>query len=321
MAASWWSTTSRTTRRRWRRLWRTCGCASRVAGCSPVRARSLTAGRAFLLAGYVRAFALADRAFFAPIFHRDRVAPRIGLIRGARRGSAAPGHLACWHGPRGGFRPGVDEAKAGDSALTMRPAPSVDCPAVSAPRSAPADRPQEARDSPGPDDSRIRVRCPPNCRAALPLLASQSAFAPNKQSRRSGPCFPCEAAHPDHLPADAGPGEQGEPPGGAPGLRLHPPPRPQFGPARTLQQLSRKTQRPATRVVVRRRRSDVAARGGRGAASRTRGWPLPAGRRGLRVARRAPRQASRRAEIRRHRDRSRSRQARGGCGLPASADR
>jgi UDP-N-acetylmuramate: L-alanyl-gamma-D-glutamyl-meso-diaminopimelate ligase len=37
--------------------------------------RSLTAGRAFLLAGYARAFALADRAFFAPIFHRDRLAP------------------------------------------------------------------------------------------------------------------------------------------------------------------------------------------------------------------------------------------------------
>ncbi len=37
--------------------------------------RSLTAGRAFLLAGYARAFALADRAYFAPIFHRDRLAP------------------------------------------------------------------------------------------------------------------------------------------------------------------------------------------------------------------------------------------------------
>jgi UDP-N-acetylmuramate: L-alanyl-gamma-D-glutamyl-meso-diaminopimelate ligase len=37
--------------------------------------RSLTAGRAFLLAGYARAFAVADRAYFAPIFHRDRLAP------------------------------------------------------------------------------------------------------------------------------------------------------------------------------------------------------------------------------------------------------
>ncbi len=37
--------------------------------------RSLTAGRAFLLAGYSRAFALADRAYFAPIFHHARLAP------------------------------------------------------------------------------------------------------------------------------------------------------------------------------------------------------------------------------------------------------
>ena len=37
--------------------------------------RSLTAGRAFLLAGYARAFAVADLAYFAPIFHRDRLAP------------------------------------------------------------------------------------------------------------------------------------------------------------------------------------------------------------------------------------------------------
>jgi UDP-N-acetylmuramate: L-alanyl-gamma-D-glutamyl-meso-diaminopimelate ligase len=37
--------------------------------------RSLTAGRSFLLEGYTRAFPLADLAFFAPIFHRDRLAP------------------------------------------------------------------------------------------------------------------------------------------------------------------------------------------------------------------------------------------------------
>ena len=37
--------------------------------------RSLTAGRAFLLEGYARAFAFADLAFLAPIFHRDRLAP------------------------------------------------------------------------------------------------------------------------------------------------------------------------------------------------------------------------------------------------------
>jgi len=36
--------------------------------------RSLTAGRAFFLAGYARAFRGADRVYFAPIFHRDRLA-------------------------------------------------------------------------------------------------------------------------------------------------------------------------------------------------------------------------------------------------------
>jgi UDP-N-acetylmuramate: L-alanyl-gamma-D-glutamyl-meso-diaminopimelate ligase len=37
--------------------------------------RSLTAGRAFFLDGYRRAFPLADRVLLAPIFHRDRLAP------------------------------------------------------------------------------------------------------------------------------------------------------------------------------------------------------------------------------------------------------
>jgi UDP-N-acetylmuramate: L-alanyl-gamma-D-glutamyl-meso-diaminopimelate ligase len=35
--------------------------------------RSLTAGRGFFLAGYLAAFRLADRVFFAPIFHRQRL--------------------------------------------------------------------------------------------------------------------------------------------------------------------------------------------------------------------------------------------------------
>jgi UDP-N-acetylmuramate: L-alanyl-gamma-D-glutamyl-meso-diaminopimelate ligase len=45
--------------------------------------RSLTAGRAFFLDGYRRAFRLADRAALAPIFHRDRLAPedRLDLER------------------------------------------------------------------------------------------------------------------------------------------------------------------------------------------------------------------------------------------------
>jgi len=37
--------------------------------------RSLTAGRAFLFDGYRSAFSAADRVFFAPIFHRDRLQP------------------------------------------------------------------------------------------------------------------------------------------------------------------------------------------------------------------------------------------------------
>jgi len=36
--------------------------------------RSLTAGRAFFLDGYRRAFRAADRVLLAPIFHRDRLA-------------------------------------------------------------------------------------------------------------------------------------------------------------------------------------------------------------------------------------------------------
>jgi UDP-N-acetylmuramate: L-alanyl-gamma-D-glutamyl-meso-diaminopimelate ligase len=45
--------------------------------------RSLTAGRAFFLEGYRQAFRRADRAWFAPIFHRDRLAPedRLDLER------------------------------------------------------------------------------------------------------------------------------------------------------------------------------------------------------------------------------------------------
>lgn len=37
--------------------------------------RSLTAGRAFLAAGYLAAFAPAARVFLAPLYHRDRLAP------------------------------------------------------------------------------------------------------------------------------------------------------------------------------------------------------------------------------------------------------
>lgn len=60
--------------------------------------RSLTAGRAFLLAGYARAFALADRAYFAPIFHRDRLAPEdrldLAALAAGLAGSGTPCVLA-----------------------------------------------------------------------------------------------------------------------------------------------------------------------------------------------------------------------------------
>jgi len=57
--------------------------------------RSLTAGRAFLLAGYARAFAVADRAFFAPIFHRDRLAPGDRLDLEALAAELAQGGTPC----------------------------------------------------------------------------------------------------------------------------------------------------------------------------------------------------------------------------------
>jgi UDP-N-acetylmuramate: L-alanyl-gamma-D-glutamyl-meso-diaminopimelate ligase len=45
--------------------------------------RSLTAGRAFFLEGYARAFRRADRVFFAPIFHRQRLSEEERLDLGA----------------------------------------------------------------------------------------------------------------------------------------------------------------------------------------------------------------------------------------------
>lgn len=57
--------------------------------------RSLTAGRAALQGGYREAFAGADLVFFAPLFHRDRLAPeeRLDLPRLVADLTAA-GHLA-----------------------------------------------------------------------------------------------------------------------------------------------------------------------------------------------------------------------------------
>jgi UDP-N-acetylmuramate: L-alanyl-gamma-D-glutamyl-meso-diaminopimelate ligase len=57
--------------------------------------RSLTAGRAFFLAGYRAAFRAADHTLFAPLFHRDRLAPAerldLALLAGelAAAGAAA----------------------------------------------------------------------------------------------------------------------------------------------------------------------------------------------------------------------------------------
>jgi UDP-N-acetylmuramate: L-alanyl-gamma-D-glutamyl-meso-diaminopimelate ligase len=91
----------------------------RVLAC--FEPRSLTAGRAFLLAGYSRAFALADRAYFAPIFHHARLAPEerldLATLAAGLSGAGTPCVLA----------PDLEslrqqvlaEAKAGDVVLTM----------------------------------------------------------------------------------------------------------------------------------------------------------------------------------------------------------
>ena len=83
--------------------------------------RSLTAGRAFLLAGYARAFALADRAFFAPIFHRDRLAPEDRLDLAALAESLAGAGTPCVLAEdlEALFARVLEEAKAGDIVLTM----------------------------------------------------------------------------------------------------------------------------------------------------------------------------------------------------------
>jgi len=82
--------------------------------------RSLTAGREFLHGLYLEAFAAADRAFFAPIFHHDRLGEeRIDLARlreelAERDVEATP---AASHEEL--FQGLVDETRPGDVIVTM----------------------------------------------------------------------------------------------------------------------------------------------------------------------------------------------------------
>jgi len=83
--------------------------------------RSLTAGRAFLLDGYARAFRLADHAFFAPIFHRDRLAPeeRLDLAALATGLSRAGTPCVVAEDLEALFAQVLGEVKPGDVVLTM----------------------------------------------------------------------------------------------------------------------------------------------------------------------------------------------------------
>jgi UDP-N-acetylmuramate: L-alanyl-gamma-D-glutamyl-meso-diaminopimelate ligase len=83
--------------------------------------RSLTAGRAFMLAGYARAFALADRAYFAPIFHRDRLAPEERLDLASLAGGLTGAGTPCMLAPdlESLFERLLAEVAPGDVVLTM----------------------------------------------------------------------------------------------------------------------------------------------------------------------------------------------------------
>lgn len=83
--------------------------------------RSLTAGRAFLLDGYARAFQLADRAYFAPIFHRDRLAPEQRLdLATLAEGLSRSGTPCVVAGDLEALLTRVlDDARTGDVVLTM----------------------------------------------------------------------------------------------------------------------------------------------------------------------------------------------------------
>jgi UDP-N-acetylmuramate: L-alanyl-gamma-D-glutamyl-meso-diaminopimelate ligase len=83
--------------------------------------RSLTAGRAFFLDGYRAAFPRAARVFFAPLFHRDRLAAdeRLDLDELARELDAAGTPATATASVDELERRVLDEARPGDVIVTM----------------------------------------------------------------------------------------------------------------------------------------------------------------------------------------------------------
>jgi UDP-N-acetylmuramate: L-alanyl-gamma-D-glutamyl-meso-diaminopimelate ligase len=83
--------------------------------------RSLTAGRAFFLDGYRAAFPRAQRVLFAPIFHRDRLAPgdRLDLERLAAALSSSGCPASACATIDEVERRALEEARAGDVVVTM----------------------------------------------------------------------------------------------------------------------------------------------------------------------------------------------------------
>jgi UDP-N-acetylmuramate: L-alanyl-gamma-D-glutamyl-meso-diaminopimelate ligase len=83
--------------------------------------RSLTAGRAFFLDGYRRAFRGADRVLLAPVFHRDRLAPedRLDLERLAADLSATGVAARACASVDEVASEALAEARAGDVVVTM----------------------------------------------------------------------------------------------------------------------------------------------------------------------------------------------------------
>ena len=83
--------------------------------------RSLTAGRAFFLDGYRAAFPRAARVFFAPIFHRDRLAAdeRLDLDALALELAAAGTPTTATASVDELERCVLDEARPGDVIVTM----------------------------------------------------------------------------------------------------------------------------------------------------------------------------------------------------------